>query len=33
VEKRLADAKAQGKEAFADGHYVAAAYYYMRVYP
>ncbi|KAG0521569.1 hypothetical protein BDA96_08G172700 [Sorghum bicolor] len=30
VEKRLADAKAQGKEAFADGHYVAAAYYYMR---
>jgi hypothetical protein len=33
VEKRLADAKSQGKEAFADGRYVAAAYYYMQVYP
>ncbi|XP_066358434.1 uncharacterized protein [Miscanthus floridulus] len=30
VEKRLADAKSQGKEAFADGRYVAAAYYYMQ---
>jgi hypothetical protein len=33
VEKRLADAKSQGKEEFADGRYVAAAYYYMQVYP
>jgi hypothetical protein len=33
VKKRVADAKSQGKEAFAKGDYLAAVYNYSVVYP
>jgi len=31
VEKKIADAKSQGKEAFAKGEYLAAEYFYTMV--